>query len=360
MEIKKYLNDLESRIDAEQEEQLLAKWMDFADLKCRENYFLPSRKKRPPLIEWEPVFINDALKDEELMIYQQLRLCSEMLENGTGELLCIRSNYGTPIIPTMFGAELFIMPYDLNCLPGSKSLPDGKEGVLRILDNPVIDFDRGIAKKVFSMAEKYKELVRDYPKIQKYVYYYNPDLQGPLPLCESLWGSDIYIDFYDDVETVERALDFFTDVYIRFTKKWHALCPPLDAEHSVEWGCLHRGGTVIRNDAAMNISGELYEQFVKPRDQRIIDEFGGAVHFCGKGDHYVEKLSQIRGLSSINMSQPDYNDMEVIYRNTIDKGLTIFGMISSEVERAVKAGRDLKGRVHCGASMAAWVEKDKK
>lgn len=349
-----YLEDLERRIDPQQELELERQWLEFADGKCTQNFFCPHRTPSESTIEWPRVMVNDGLENHDLMILQQLRMCSESLSNGTGELLCLRSNYGTGIIPTMFGAEIFYMPYETDTLPGTRPFANGKDDLIRIMDADKRDYRLGWAGHTFAMAQRYQELTRQYPNISRFVHYYNPDLQGPLSLVEATWGSSLYVDLYDDEETIERALDFFTDVYIEFTRKWKAQCPDFDNEHAVEWAMLHRGGTIIRNDAAMNISGDMYEEFVCPRDQRIIDTFGGVIHFCGRGHHYIEKVSQIRNLSGINMSQPDWNDMEIIYRNTVDKGLAIIGMPEYEVQRATAAGRPLRGLVHCGASLAAW------
>jgi hypothetical protein len=47
------------------------------------------------------------------------------------------------------------------------------------------------------------------------------------------------------------------------------------------------------------------------------------------------------------MSQPEYNDMEVIYRNTVDKGIKLLGLQPEAAEAALAAGRDLHGCVHC-------------
>ena len=107
----------------------------------------------------------------------------------------------------------------------------------------------------------------------------------------------------------------------------------------------------------MNISGDMYEEYVMPRDERILSRLGGGVHFCGKGDHYVGHLADIRGLSCINLSEPARNDMETVYRHTVDRDILIFGLLRSEVERALAAGRDLRGRVSSGASAAAWLGK---
>lgn len=354
MDLNRYFADLEERIDADEEESLIKGWLDFADLKLKEGFFAARRRSRAPGIEWTHMPVNIALESDEGMVYQQLYGISETLRTGGGEVLCLRSNFGTGIIPSMFGAEIFMMPIKTDTLPGSRPLAGGKEAVAEIVASGRMDFSSNLAGRVFSVAEKYLEYAEKYPKVKKYIRYYNPDLQGPLSLCEAIWGSDFYLDFYMDPDSVERALDFFADVYITFTERWHTLCPAFDEAHSVEWGCLHRGGTIIRNDAAMNISGELYDEYVRPRDQRIITRFGGGVHFCGRGHHYVAHLAEIQGLSCINMSQPDWNDMEIIYKNTVDKDIIIFGMPVYEVKRATRKGRPLRGRVHSGASLAAW------
>ena len=317
--------------------------------------FRTARAPRPAGVEWKPVLINDALEDDELMIYRELYSVHEKLRDGGGELLSVRSNYGTGIIPTMLGAKLFLAPREIDTLPAPYPLQNGQADIQRlVLSAKAPDYSAGLAGKTFRVAEKYRSLAADYPKVARYVHYYNPDLQGPLALCEAMWGSDVYLALYEEPELVSDALAFFTDTFIAFLKRWNALCPTIDAGHCVEWGCLHRGGCIIRNDAAMNISGDMYEEFAMPCDARIIDTFGGGVHFCGRGHHYIEHVSQIPGISCVNLSEPELNDMEKIYSNTVDKGLIIFGMPESEVARALAAGRNLRGRVSAGASAAAW------
>jgi hypothetical protein len=352
-----YLEDMERRINSSDEERLAGEWLCFADCKLREGYFAPSRPASASGITWPDVKINDCIDDLDMMIYQQLKEASGVLAEGGGEMLSVRPNYGTGIIPSMYGAEVFIMPEWTNTLPGAKTLPGAMADIKRIIDRREMDFSRALAGRVFAFASRWLELSSPYELVSRYVHIYNPDIQGPLPLVELLWGSDLYLDIFDEDGTVRAALDFFTDVMIGFLEKFHALCPPYDAGHSVEWGLLHRGKVIIRNDAAMNISGDMYREFVRPRDARIISRFGGGIHFCGKGDHYIAHVSDIKGLSTFNMSQPEYNDMEKIFQNTIDKGIVIIGLPSAAVKEAAASGRNLRGRVHCGASIAAWVDK---
>ncbi len=122
----------------------------------------------------------------------------------------------------------------------------------------------------------------------------------------------------------------------------------------MEWGLLHRGRTILRNDAIVNLSERMYREFAMPRDARIFAELGGGMHFCGRGDHYIGAACEIEGLSCINLSQPELNDMETIYRATVDRGIVIIGMPEGEIARAGAAGRDLRGRVHSGAALSAY------
>jgi hypothetical protein len=74
----------------------------------------------------------------------------------------------------------------------------------------------------------------------------------------------------------------------------------------------------------MNLSPDLYREYAVPYDTRLYEQFGGgAMHFCGKGDHYIEVLSSVKGLTGVNLAQPEYNDMETINRHTVDKGIKI-------------------------------------
>lgn len=352
-----YLEDLEKRVDPQDEDRLEKTWITFADGKCTDNVFTPRRNKSLPTVDYPPVLINHAFEDEDLMIYQQLYLVNEELSSGKGNLLNIRANYGTGIIPSMFGAKLFMMDDALDTLPCTRPLADGQDGVVRLLEQRRADFSAGLAGKVFRFAEKLADALKPYPKLRRYLHVYHPDLQGPFPLADSLWGGDIYIAMFDDVELLNEMLTYMTDVYIDFSRRWEAVFPNFDAEHSVEWGLLHRGGVIIRNDACVNISGDMYEEFVMPYDQRILRELGGGVHFCGRGDHYINHVCDMENISCLNLSQPHLNNMETIYQASIDRGIPIIGMVESEVTRALAAGRDLRGLVHCGASLAAWIEK---
>lgn len=105
---------------------------------------------------------------------------------------------------------------------------------------------------------------------------------------------------------------------------------------------------MLRDDSATNFSRKMCEKFIIPHDQRLLNEFGGgAIHFCGKGDHFINSLATLQGLHAINVTQPELNDMEKIYQHTVDKGIHLLGIKYAEGEKAVLEGRDLHGLLNC-------------
>jgi uroporphyrinogen-III decarboxylase len=115
----------------------------------------------------------------------------------------------------------------------------------------------------------------------------------------------------------------------------------------VHWSLLHKGNIMLRDDSAMNLSPKMFAEFVEPYDQRLLNEFGGgALHFCGKGDHYIARIPEMRGVYAVQMSQPEYNDMEKIFTHTVDKGIPLLRLPRKAAQAALQQGRDLHGLVH--------------
>jgi len=341
------LEDLESRIDPEVEERLLSEWQDFTYDRFSGDVFSPGRNAQaPPMVDWPEVRVNPALEDYDLMALQQFRTCSESLEAGDGSLLCVRCNYGTGILPSLFGVRMFVMDDALDTLPTNHPLDD-IDKIRAVIDNGVPDLSNGLGAKVFEMGRRFMAIRARYPKVERYVHVYHPDLQGPIDVVELLWGSGFLLALYETPDLVKALLDVVTETYIAFMREWQQIVPPQNG-WAVHWSLMHKGTVMLRNDSVMNISPAMFDEFVYPYDQRILDELGGgANHFCGRGDHYIARMSEMRGLYAINMSQPEYNDMEIIFRNTVDKGIKIVGLPRPAAEEALRAGRRLHGNAHC-------------
>lgn len=344
--LRRCLDDLEERIDPIEEERILSEWTDFAYGRFTGAIFSPRRSRSsPPKVQWPEVSVNRALNDFDAMALQQYGAVSEALARGSGAVLNARCNYGSSIVPLLFGVKPFIMDEELNTLPTSQPLND-TDAVRRLVDAGVPDLHRGFGQRVLEMGQRYVEIARQYPRIGRYVYIYHPDLQGPMDITEVVWGSTFFISLYEEPELVKSFLELATETYSAFLRAWLQIVPfrPLANAH---WGYLYRGNIMLRDDSAMNLSAAMVEEFVRPYDQRLLDEFGGgAIHFCGRGDHYIASLAEMRGLYAVNLSQPELNDMERIFAHTVDKGIVLLGLQRWAAERALAAGRDLHGRVH--------------
>lgn len=346
-ELKLLLEDLESRIDVDQETRLRDEWAAFYDGKFDGDIFSPTRDTPAPSdLEWPKIRINDTLEDFDAMALQQYGGCSNTLASGGGAPLAVRCNYGTSIIPLLFGVRPFIMPEEMNTLPTSHPLHD-LDAIRRLIDAGVPDLDLGYGARVFEMAERYLAIASEFSKIGEWAPIYHPDTQGPLDICEVVWGSELFTDMLMEPDLVHEFLALVTETYIAFMRRWERLVP-FDVDLNAHWNLYHRGALMLRDDSSMNVTPAMFDEFVVPYNQRLLDEFGGgAIHFCGRGDHFIASMSNLRGLTGINMSQPHLNNMEIIYRNTVDKGVPLLKFSRKAAEEALADGRELGGLMQC-------------
>lgn len=343
------LDDLEARIDPEVEQEYENQWHEFLNGNFTGDLFLPKRRQTtPPSIPVPEIRINDAIANPYAMAIQQFAGCSQVLENGVG-FMAVRCNYGTSILPSVLGAPVCIMPDEMNTLPTATAIPGGLDALRQLLAEGTPDLNRGQGKDVWRMTELFLEIKSCYPKIKRWVHLYHPDLQGPMDVCEMIWGSGLFLDLLDQAELIQQVLQHITDTYIRFLDRWFELVK-IPLNRTVHWGMLMDGAAMLRDDSAMNLSPAMFHTFIRPYDTAILAHFnGGGIHFCGKGDHYIDQAAAIPGMNAIAMSQPEYNDMEIIFRHTIDQGIPLLGLSLNAAKAALAAGRDLQGRVHCWA-----------
>jgi len=164
----------------------------------------------------------------------------------------------------------------------------------------------------------------------------------------------------DDPDKVHALLTLVTQTYITMMEKWHKLWPP--QKTSYHWGFMHTGSIVVRNDSAMNFSPVMFREFIAPYDTLLMEKYqGGVVHFCGRGDHYIDQLAQYPGLCAVHLTQPSYNDMEIIFQNTVIAALRCCNCARTPCrmrrDAAVKrmCGNDITCRKYRRASLFRWL-----
>ncbi|NLD87960.1 MAG: hypothetical protein GX633_06850 [Clostridiales bacterium] len=339
------LEDIEKRIDCDTEDDFHSQWRSFWSGEFNEVIFAPKRRKTTmPSLEVRQININDALSDLELMLDHQLAKVSHALSVET-YAPCVRANYGTGIMTSLFGAEIFVMPREMDTLPTTRSYNDS-EPVRRILERGIPDLCSGFGQNVFGFGELAREVFSNYPKIEKYVTVFHPDTQGPLDVCELLWGSEMFYEMYDDPDFVHDVMTLISETFTAFLEKWYKIIPKKNGLN-VHWSWVHPGPIMLRNDSAMNLSPELYREFALKYDKRLLEHFsGGCVHFCGRGDHYIDMLLSLDCVTCINFSQPHLNNMDVIFDSIVRNNKKFLAYPRQACLEYAKRPDAIKGYIH--------------
>ena len=122
---------------------------------------------------------------------------------------------------------------------------------------------------------------------------------------------------------------------------------PIRKGLNVHWAYWIKGGIFLRNDSAINLSPLQYREFAKPYDTKLLDYYGGgAIHYCGKGDHFVSEMASIPSLTGINLSQPHLNDMEKICSSAIPNGKKLLGLKKGACEAYAKRPDAVPGMIY--------------
>lgn len=228
----------------------------------------------------------------------------------------IRANFGVAILPSLFGVEYRLSGNDL---PWVTPLREPSE-IERLIARGIPMLTAGLGGKVFEAYEYYLEQLEKYPVCRECIAFCHPDLQGPFDIAHLIWGTEIYYALYDSPELVHRLLELVTETYIRYLEALKRLIRDSTGRYLFHWGSLFKGGMVLRNDTAVNLSREMYEIFVRPYDEKIFRAFeGGSIHFCGRGDQWISSMLQCQGLQALNNGQPPNMKFGIEYLRSIYK-----------------------------------------
>ena len=286
-----------------------------------------------PDTDWEEFPYNDAFDNPSKMLLNELRLPYFRHQHKDFSAINIRANYGTVILPSIFGIGYRKLE---TSMPASMHL-DSRAEVEKLIQKGKPDSRNGLGKNCFDTAAYYMKVLSDYPKLKKTVRIYHPDLQGPFDVGHLIWGSDIFMAMYDCPELVHGLLSLVTETYIGWMKKWKEFVGEGN-EFTSHWEYYLKGGAMIRNDTSVMLSSRHYEEFVKPYDQKILDEFGGGFHYCGKGDNFIEPMCACKNLHAINCTQPELNNVNKLIELTQSNRITLMGLHEKYIPENIKTG----------------------
>ena len=153
------------------------------------------------------------------------------------------------------------------------------------------------------------------------------DCQGPLSTAFQIAGYDnLCYWMYDHPESVHKLMALVTDAlidWVAFQKE--RTCQPLRGASyplgvKVPEGY---GGVWMSDDDSVIMEADLYNEFVRPYNEKLLLAFGGGcIHYCGNSTQNIENYCNTEGVNSINNFNLDNLDAAAKIRRALrEKGI---------------------------------------
>ncbi|NOX65705.1 MAG: hypothetical protein GXO85_07875, partial [Chlorobi bacterium] len=188
---------------------------------------------------------------------------------------------------------------------------------LKAINIDEIDFkNHWIINKYRNIIEAWKELLSDFPKLAEAIHFSLPDLQGPFNLYFLLRGTDAYTDVILEPEFTHDVMQKITTILINLT---NYLAEYIGYNGTgYYWNYCYPGKIRNVDDNSIQISPDLYNEFVLPYNEMLAEQCGGGIHhYCGKGDHIIEQVMSIKGNAGLNFGNPEMQNWDNIYEKAL-------------------------------------------
>jgi hypothetical protein len=307
---------------------------------------------RPPLVATYPLpdetpFVpyphREVFDDPEKMLYNELVHAFDTSialhpQLGDDLPLTVRANFGTVLTASMFGAPVQQIQDNPPWIVHAEAHEFSLE---QIADTDPLDFTRGWIPRASETMQIYHQLFDEFSTLKERIRIVLPDLQGPFDNLELIRGSDVFLDLTTQPTAVSRAMNTLATAQIGLAKhfgKWTT--EPKEGfchQHAV----MLKGNILLRNDSCIMVSPKMYQQQIAPHDQRVLCELGGGgIHACGAVEHLVDAWLQLPSICSLDLGQPELNDLDAIYAKAAARQVPLIRLAVSEKDIRSGSARD--------------------
>ena len=216
----------------------------------------------------------------------QAKSLRDTLVVGSDTLPVLPLNHlGDVLVPTMFGAELFV-PTDM-----ADSLQDTGATPRPILESIAAVDELGMPEMTDGRMPDFAEIVRKWRTwAPDWVSIVTPFPIGPFSLAAELRGSDLFTDVIDDPQRCHRLLGLCACMQIRTEQYLVSLAQNPTGLPLSNFG-VRSLGRRIGDDTIINLSPAHTSAFAVPHLETIARELGPAtVHFCTLPEHRADQL----------------------------------------------------------------------
>ena len=132
-----------------------------------------------------------------------------------------------------------------------------------------------------------------------------PTIASPLNIALNLYGQEFLIAMLADPEAAHHDLDIITELLCRL-HRWFRDHIPADRLQCVVSNSRYQptGCGQICGCSTQLISGELYAEFIAPRDEALLKVYPnpGMIHLCGSHTQHIENFRSMKHLRIIQLN----------------------------------------------------------
>ena len=125
--------------------------------------------------------------------------------------------------------------------------------------------------------------------------------------------------FYDDPEGMKRDLDIVTDTLVEMHKWFLSVIPAKNYQPICAGGRFQPYGHGQMCGCSTHlISGQLYEEFIRPLDERVASLFpkGVMLHLCGNHVQHIPAWRKMPGICAFQLNDRAIDDLSEFYNRT--------------------------------------------
>ena len=119
--------------------------------------------------------------------------------------------------------------------------------------------------------------------------------------------------FYDNPEGIRRDLEVMTETLMQMHRWFIDTIPPMQFQPIVPTGrCQPRGYGQMCGCSTHLISGEIYDEFIRPLDERILSLYphGGMLHLCGSHTQHAGIWAKMPCIRALQLNDRATEDVE--------------------------------------------------
>lgn len=224
--------------------------------------------------------------------------------------------YGTGVLASAFGVEIICNPKTDPAVDISKMQNTEEIDALKL----PVPGESGAMKVVTQIIDYFKSYT-DLP-----IGF--TDCHGPLSTAFQIAGYDkLCYWMYQDPYRVHKLMALITDAlidWVRFQKE-RAEQPLQGASYPLSIKVPEGyGGVWLSDDDSVIMGADLYNEFVRPYNEKVLMAFGGGcIHYCGNSTQNIENYCNTKWVTAINNFNLDSIEAAAKVRRALrEKGIT--------------------------------------